>query len=40
MIIDRIRERFRLEPVTSENVGFDPVMGDDDLIVVRLMERG
>jgi hypothetical protein len=40
MVIDRIRERFRLRPVVRENVGFDPVMGDDELVVVRLVPRG
>jgi hypothetical protein len=38
-IIDRIRERFRLRPVAVENVGFDPYMGDDELIVLRLTPR-
>ena len=40
LIMDRMRSRFRLEPVARENVGFDPVMGDDELVVVRLVERG
>lgn len=40
MVIDRIRERFRLRPVAAENVGFDPLMGDDELVVVRLVPRG
>ena len=39
LVIDRIRERFHLQPVTEERVGFDPLMGDDELVVVRLEER-
>jgi hypothetical protein len=38
MVIDRIRERFRLR-VTSGDVGFDPLRGDDELGVVRLVPR-
>jgi hypothetical protein len=40
MVIDRIRERFRLRRVTREDVGFDPFMGDDELVVMRLVPRG
>jgi hypothetical protein len=40
LVIDRIRERFRLRPVATEEVGFDPVMGDDALVVVRLEPKG
>ena len=40
LIIDRVRERFRLRPVATEDVGFDPVMGDEELVVVRLVPRG
>jgi hypothetical protein len=39
MVMDRLRERFRLEPVATEEVGFDPTMGDEELIVVRLEDR-
>jgi hypothetical protein len=39
LVIDRIRERFRLRPVATEQVGFDPGMGDDELVVVRLVPR-
>jgi hypothetical protein len=39
VVLDRLRERFRLEPVERVNVGFDPTMGDDELVVVRLAER-
>ena len=40
LIVDRLRERFRLRPVAVEKVGFDPYMGDDRLLVARLMPRG
>jgi hypothetical protein len=36
MIVDRLRERFRLRPIAVEKVAFDPYMGDDELLVVRL----
>ena len=39
MVLDRLRERFRLEPMERVNVGFDPTMGDDELVVMRLAER-
>jgi hypothetical protein len=39
LVIDRIRERFRLRPIATEQVGFDPGMGDDELVVVRLVPR-
>jgi hypothetical protein len=40
LIIDRIQQRFRLEPVARERVGYDKVMGDDELVVIRLLPRG
>ena len=40
MVVDRLRERFRLRPIATENLGFDPLMGDSKLVVVRLLPRG
>jgi hypothetical protein len=40
LIINRLRERFRLRRVAVEKVGFDPYMGDDELVVLRLVPRG
>lgn len=40
MVVDRLRERFRLRSVAVENVGFDPYMGDDELVIIRLLPRG
>jgi hypothetical protein len=40
LIMSHIRGRFRLKRVATEKVGFDPAMGDDELVVVRLVERG
>jgi hypothetical protein len=39
LIMERIRSRFRLEPVAREKLAFDPAMGDDEIVVVRLVER-
>jgi hypothetical protein len=39
IVMERLRERFRFEPVAMDDVDFDPTMGDEELIVVRLEDR-